>query len=568
MSVTQISQVQVRRGLLQDLGQLTSGEFGWAIDELRLFIGNGPVTEGAPYEGITEVITKKALLDFYTGGGTSGLTGLLNFPYTFKGNEGGYDVQTGALINNPSTRPLQNKLDDNINVKDFGARGDGLTNDYFAIQRALDQIYNNKEASVPPATRRVIDIAPGTYIIENEITIPPYCVLRAGGKGSVIIKQINPAATCIFRLANSLGNYNSTVVNGTAPGHVEIHGIRFEIDSTADKIIGAVENASNVVFSACQFIGTRVFPSSDINTRCLMITSAYLNTSNIKFINCDFSGMDTAVTIDDNLNASGIVFDSCTFYSHIRGILARTTRARSFMGLRVINSVFNKIKEQALSTLTGVHGVTSTTNSYLDVGTNYGITTANVSVINSTAVTSSVIRFSGDSSYSFGDLFFRPYDKESDTPTVEHASPEVITIDSSSGLKLGSRYQTIGKSYLLPYGNTSYIPIPARLLSGVIHYNIERLQRFRSGIITYTVDTINNVIHFRESYTQVRATDVSIDLQYIALTGFGTVRRPTLLVKVMSNSYGDCVFTFDVKSQDYKTLLDSTQQSPALSVFI
>lgn len=567
MSVTQISQVQVRRGLLQDLGQLSSGEFGWAVDELRLFIGNGPVTEGAPYEGISEVITRKALLDFYTGGGVSGLTGLLSFPYTFKGNDGGYDVQTGALANDPVTRPLQNKLDDNINVKDFGAKGDGITNDYFAIQRALDQVYNKKAATIPPVTRRVIDLSPGTYIIENELIIPPYCVLRAGGKGSVVIRQLNPAATCIFRLANSFGDYNNAVANGTAPGQVEIQGIRFEMESTTDRAIGLVENATNVLFNGCQFIGTRVFPTSDINTRCLAIISNYLDTVNIKFLHCDFSGTDTAVIIDDNLNISGIVFDSCTFYNHLKGILARTNRTRSFMGLRVINSVFNKIKEQALITQTGINGVTSVTNSYLDVGTNYGITVANISVINSTTVTSSVIRFSGDSSYSFGDLFFRPYDKELDQPTIEHASSEIVSIDGSSGIKLGSRYQTIGKSYLLPYGNTSYIPIPARLLSGVIHYNIERLQRFRSGIITYTVDTINNVIHFRESYTQVTATDVTINMQYIALAGFGTVRRPTLLVKVMNNPNGDCVLTFDVKSQDYKTLLDSTQQLPSLSVF-
>lgn len=567
MSVTQISQVQVRRGLLQDLGQLTAGEFGWAVDELRLFIGNGPVTEGAPYEGITEVITKKTLLDFYTGSGTSGLTGLLTFPYTFKGTEGGYQVETGLSAGSPVTRLLQNKLDDIINVKDFGATGDGLTNDFAALQRAFNQVYNRQTNSIPPSTRRVINFSPGTYIIENELVIPPYCVLRAGGRGSVIIRQINSASTCIFRLANSAGNYNNTVVNGVAPGQVEIQGIRFEITSSNDRIIGLIESATNVIFSQCQFVGTRVLPTTSINTQCIQISSNFLSSSNIKFINCDFSGTDTAVTIIDNFNINNIVFDTCTFYSHIQGIVAQTNRSRSFMGLRVINSVFNKIKERALTTMTNVTGVTSLTNSYLDVGTNYGITVANVSTIDSTSVTSSVIKFAGDSSYSFGDLFFRPYDKENDIPTVEHASAEAITIDSSNGIKLGSRYQTIGKSYILPYGNTSFIAIPARLLSGVIHYNIERLQRFRSGIITYTVDTISNNVHFRESYTQVTATDVQINMSYIAIPGLGSTKRPTILLKVMTNIYGDCVFTFDVKSQDYKTFLDSTQQTPALSVF-
>ena len=48
MAVVQISRIQHRRGTFTDLPQLAAGELGWAIDEQRLFIGNGPVSEGAP----------------------------------------------------------------------------------------------------------------------------------------------------------------------------------------------------------------------------------------------------------------------------------------------------------------------------------------------------------------------------------------------------------------------------------------------------------------------------------------------------------------------------------------
>jgi len=57
MAVIQISKIQVRRGYQEDIPQLASGELGWSIDERRLFIGNGTLTEGAPEIGITEVLT-------------------------------------------------------------------------------------------------------------------------------------------------------------------------------------------------------------------------------------------------------------------------------------------------------------------------------------------------------------------------------------------------------------------------------------------------------------------------------------------------------------------------------
>lgn len=58
MAVIQISKIQVRRGLQENLPQLSSGEFGWSVDTRQLYIGNGTLSEGAPTVGITEIITK------------------------------------------------------------------------------------------------------------------------------------------------------------------------------------------------------------------------------------------------------------------------------------------------------------------------------------------------------------------------------------------------------------------------------------------------------------------------------------------------------------------------------
>lgn len=56
MSIVQISKIQVRSGNLEDLPQLSVGEFGWAVDAKRLFIGNDPNTIG-PIPDNTEILT-------------------------------------------------------------------------------------------------------------------------------------------------------------------------------------------------------------------------------------------------------------------------------------------------------------------------------------------------------------------------------------------------------------------------------------------------------------------------------------------------------------------------------
>ena len=92
MAVIQISKIQVRRGLQTNLPQLASAEFGWSVDERRLYIGNGTLAEGAPTVGNTEILTE------YTDVASVVDT------YFFKGTESGYTSQTGASSTTPVTR--------------------------------------------------------------------------------------------------------------------------------------------------------------------------------------------------------------------------------------------------------------------------------------------------------------------------------------------------------------------------------------------------------------------------------------------------------------------------------
>lgn len=64
MAIIQISRIQHRRGLQEDLPQLASAELGWSIDTRRLYIGNGTLEEGAPTLGVTEILTEYSILNF------------------------------------------------------------------------------------------------------------------------------------------------------------------------------------------------------------------------------------------------------------------------------------------------------------------------------------------------------------------------------------------------------------------------------------------------------------------------------------------------------------------------
>ena len=67
MSIIQISRIQVRSGNIDQLPQLSVGEFGWAVDSKQLFIGNDPNVIG-PNPDNTEVLTQYSTIDINAAG--------------------------------------------------------------------------------------------------------------------------------------------------------------------------------------------------------------------------------------------------------------------------------------------------------------------------------------------------------------------------------------------------------------------------------------------------------------------------------------------------------------------
>jgi len=183
VAVVQISRIQVRRGQKNQgsgLPQLASGELGWAIDTRELYIGNGSVSEGAPAVGNTQILTENS--DIFN----------LADQYGYRANDS--FIQTGATSTTPIQRTLQDRLDDIVSVKAFGATGESSQTATVLIQRAIDQLFLNSATKGSVSSRVVLYFEPGEYVIDDTLYIPPNATLVGAGIDKTIIRQTADAA--------------------------------------------------------------------------------------------------------------------------------------------------------------------------------------------------------------------------------------------------------------------------------------------------------------------------------------------------------------------------------------
>lgn len=388
MAVVQISKIQVRRGKISQttLPQLAGGEFGWAVDSQQLFIGNGSVGEGAPFVGNTEVLTERSNLFDVLGA------------YTYKGDlldqNGDSKIQTGDSSTNPTTRSLQEKLDDLINIRDFGVKGDysnGIgTDDTDAIQRAIDQIYLQAETKNTEASAKKIYFPAGIYKITRTLYIPTNTTLVGEGKDKTVIYQDTDGLSVLQTVStdSTPGSYVllNAMNDNSAPYNITISGFTFNKNTgtTTFKPIMFIDCLRKSKFYDCKFEG--VYSNGDGpeygsqvigDNSCINIRSiGAVQTEEIEFIDCEFTNAIHGIYADYDCNR--IRFKNCRFFNLFRGLSLSQSSSQTVgqligpQNFTVYDSVFDKIDAEAWKVFTNSSSSNhrSTNNKFYDVGNN------------------------------------------------------------------------------------------------------------------------------------------------------------------------------------------------------
>lgn len=478
MAIVQISRIQHRRGVADNLPQLAVGELGLAVDTRRIYIGNGG-TDAPQIENIELLTANSDLLDSAD-------------TYTYKGAAAGYNATTGITANDPITRTMQQKYDDHASVKDFGAKGDGVTDDTAAINRALFQLFSR---ATNTEVRRALFFPAGTYIVTDVIKIPTFAKLVGDGHNSSIIKGTAAAADCVAMTSDAIQQIDGTVgASGAAlPGNINIDGLTFH--ASVDTVDAFVVNQAQVAtFTNCRFEGFQTTIPTGVGNSAAALKLESSNTrksEHVHFVGCVFTSSSLLVVADNDMNS--VTFSGCNFETAFKGfkigesVTGSAPSVDGPKGMKVTNSLFDGIYNRAIHFYDGL-GFTSAFNTFLDC--------ANNALGNGNASTH-VIEFAVVGAHSVGDTFDRPdADESTTTLRVSHKGLSV----QDSGTQFGT--------YIRNYGQTaSLVNNGSNLSTGVtfsdnnslenyveIDYSITRGTTKRQGTMRITHDATAQVL--------------------------------------------------------------------------
>ncbi len=215
MAVVEISKIQVRRGQENQTGVpvLDSGEFGWASDTENLYIGLRRIDGGARDANV-RILTENDLRNFFSSNNTSYSSLNTATTYTFRDDTGIATTTTNwSLVPDQASsvlvefaRTIQNKLDDIVNVRDFGAVGDGVNDDSGPIQAAITNLFLSdrwsSDLALSTGTEKTLYFPKGDYLISQKIYMPGKTKILGEGKDNTIIIQISSGTSFFATVGN------------------------------------------------------------------------------------------------------------------------------------------------------------------------------------------------------------------------------------------------------------------------------------------------------------------------------------------------------------------------------
>jgi len=448
MAVVQISKIQVRRGKKNQgsgMPQLASGEIAWAIDTQELYIGNGAVSEGAPYVGNSKILTEHdSILELLT---------LYQYKFDSELQESSIDDTVG--------RSLQARLDDgHVNAANFGIQNLIPSIDQTElIQAAVDALF----ATTVPTDRTVLEFDPGEYLITGTITLPSNVQISGSGKDVTIFKFTSSGAAFV----TSGGSEKISLENFT----VKIT----QNNSTCLTINGSKEST----FTNLKFISDDGSPIAEGLTTLIDQNSVGIKLIGNNLINSnyyrglDFKKLTFAVLADSD--ASFNTFENCSLEYLSTGFSFGEGSVNGSNYNTVTNSTFDVIASHGIVVHKGSNN-TSRGNKFLNVGNDFGS-------INKT----SIIKFVTTGNSSVQDVFQRSVELETtySQPYIQEIEGPTTRADSQSTTISLVSTTNVFPAFRLPLGESTHYEVK---------YVIKSPNYVRTGNMTISVDSrVNNL---------------------------------------------------------------------------
>lgn len=485
MPVIQIARIQVRRGQENQTGvpQLAGGEFGWAADTERLYIGLSKEDGGSRDDNV-EILTENHLRNFFSA--LSPLSTTASYVY-----------RVGTLITaedniNEYERTIQDRLDEgDVSLENFGTIGIG-GDDTAVFQYAVDNLFLNASAlSGDPA--RTLVLPTGTIRISETIHIPKNTKIVGQGPGKTKILITSTGCHALKTVDSSSPGGNSFITfpiinSNTKPDYVHIENLTIETSSTvtASETFSfiSLDCSSNSIIKNVNFKSTySTGATTSTNNAGIDIRGLGAVTSeNITIDNCTFENIYYG--IKSNYDILNPQINNCKFNDLNRGIVFNDpVDPLASIGprfARIMNNRFKNIEDEAIYAGLG-NSNTSTNhismfNQYINVGNK--IIWSEVSNTGT-----AVIKFESEENISFNDYFNR---YEVQLANAGGAIKFNKIVDGNADIFLSNN-----RSVDIPPGNTECVvrfPITDKEQYMVVKYNVSSsLPISRSGVLDINI---------------------------------------------------------------------------------
>lgn len=363
MAVLEISRIQVRRGQENQTGvpTLAGGEFGWAADTENLYIGLRR-EDGGARDANVRILTENDLFTVIT---------TLDLGYTYRSDTN--PAITAATYSGVAyQRPVQKKLDDFVNVKDFGVKGTGGADvDSALIQVAVDNLFLDPlktTSDYGELSAKVLYFPAGIYNIDTPIFVPRYTTIIGEGIGKTIINLISNDSHAFQTIDSDPDNaypdrstfdHNGIGTGITQPNYFHIEGMTIQYSTTTDVTncleLLSLDCSENAIIRNVRFAGNHQVGDSSTSTYGAINIRGYngelASSKNTLIDKCEFDGL--LYCIGSNYDIVNPVIQNSTFINSKIGVLFNYPEKDSSADVgprnaKILNNNFENLEYQGI----------------------------------------------------------------------------------------------------------------------------------------------------------------------------------------------------------------------------